>query len=192
LQSAEHCPVWAKWLCVREVTDIDANDVIVEIQGGCSVARNRMKADTAVMHPRCNVVALRDASVLEAFYMQERARLKASQLPDGQVVDYWRWIDEETLAFVAGSSTFHWPLNPRQADPAPVFQLQPPLGSDGIMNYAAAQDHQWCAIYALVPANDQTVGKVQLFCRQRNASPVTDAYTPAFTVIGGVQTMVFV
>jgi clathrin heavy chain len=181
-----------KWLCVRELTETEANVVIVDIQGGCSVTRNKMKADSAVMHPSRNVIALRGASVLQVFDMQQRARLKTFQLPDGQVVNYWRWIDEEALAFVAGSSVFHWSLNPPQANPVPAFQLQPPLGSGGIMNYAVAQDQQWCAIYALVRENDQTVGKVQLFSRQRNVSQVIDAYTPAFTLIGGLQTMVFV
>jgi clathrin heavy chain len=48
-----------KWLCVREVTDTEANVVIVDIQGGCSVTRNKMKADSAVMHPSRDVIAHR-------------------------------------------------------------------------------------------------------------------------------------
>jgi clathrin heavy chain len=181
-----------KWLCVREVTDTDSNVVIVDLQSNCSVQRNKMKADSAVMHPSRNVIALRGASVLQVFDMQQRARLKTFQLPEGQVVNFWRWIDEETLAFVADSSVFHWPLSPPQAPPQQIFQLQAPLATGGILNYSVSHDGQWLAVSALTRENEATVGKVQLYSRERNVSQVFDAYTASFGRIGPVPLLVFV
>jgi clathrin heavy chain len=143
-----------KWLCVREVTEAEANVVIVDLQGGNNVTRHKMKADAAVMHPTANIIALRGASALQVFDLNQRARLKSHQLPEGQLVQYWRWLDENTLAFVAGGGVFHWALEPPRSAPVPVFQLQPQLVSGDILHYSVSHDQQWLAVSALIRENE--------------------------------------
>ena len=180
-----------KFLCIREVTDQDSFVVIVDLQANNNVTRHKMKADTAVMHPSKNIIALRGASVLQVFDLNQRQRLKSFQLPEGQVVNYWKWIDEDTLAFVAGGSVYHWQLS-SQANPVNVFQLQQQLASGTIMNYSVSHDQQWLAVSAIVREGDQTVGKNQLYSRERGASQVIDdTFAASFANVGSLPLLVF-
>ncbi|OHT11249.1 Clathrin heavy chain 1 [Tritrichomonas foetus] len=150
-----------------------------------------MKADTAVMHPSRNIIALRGASVLQVFDLNQRQRLKSFQLPEGQVVNYWKWTDEDTLAFVAGGSVYHWTLS-SQSNPVAIFPLQGQLASGSIMNYSVSHDQQWLAVSAIVREGDQTVGKVQLFSRERNVSQVIDdTFAASFANVGPLPLLVF-
>ncbi|KAK8884028.1 Clathrin heavy chain 2 [Tritrichomonas musculus] len=179
-----------KYLCIREVSDTDSFVVIVDLQNNNSVTKHKMKADTAVMHPSRNIIALRGASIIQVFDLNQKQRLNSFQLPEGQVVNYWKWIDEQTLAFVAGGSVFHWSIA-GQSNPMPVFQLQPQLASGSIMNYSVSHDQQWLAVSGLVREGDQPVGKVQLFSRERNVSQVIDAYAASFANVGPLPLLVF-
>ena len=180
-----------KYLCVREVTDTHSNVVIVDLQQNNNVTRHKIKADTAVMHPSRNIIALRGANQLQVFDLNQRARLKSFVIPEGQTVNYWRWIDDETLAFVAGGSVFHWSLQPAQSAPTPIVQLQPVLTTGSMMNYQVSHDGQWLAISALVRENDQAVGKVQLYSRERSVSQVIDASVAGFASVGQFPVMIF-
>ena len=180
-----------KYLCVREVTDADSNVAIVDLQQGNSLTRHKMKADTAVMHPSRNIIALKGANQLQVFDLNQRSRLKSFALPEGQTVNYWRWIDDETLAFVAGGNVFHWSLQPAQSAPVPIVQLHPALTTGSIMNYQVSHDGQWLAISALVRDGDQAVGKVQLYSKERAVSQVIDACVAGFAAVGSIPIMIF-
>ena len=113
-----------RYLCVRENTETEQNVAIVDLMGGNSLNRFKMKADAAVMHPSKNIIALRGNNTLQVFDLSTRTKLKNFQIPDGQVVSYWRWIDDDNLAFVTNESVFHLPLS-GNSTPNTVFQLLP-------------------------------------------------------------------
>jgi clathrin heavy chain len=181
-----------KWLCVREVTQTESNVVIIDLQNGNNVTRHKMKADAAVMHPTRNVIALRGSNVIQIFDLGQRAKLKSYALPEGVVVNYWRWIDDDTLAFVAGTGVFHWSLSVDQP-PVGIFQLQPAVSSGSVMNYCVSHDQQWLAVFALTREdNGAPAGKIQLYSKERNMSQVIDAFTAGFAHAGDLPLLVFV
>ena len=179
-----------KYLCIHEVSDAGSYIVIVDLQNNNAVSKNAMKPDAAVMHPSRNIIALTRGSIIQVFDLDQKRRLNSFDLGDeGLVVNYWKWIDEQTLAFVAGGSVFHWSLADRSI-PIPVFQLRPQLASGSIMNYSVSHDQQWLVVSGLVREGNQQVGKVQLFSREKNVSQVIDAYVAAFANVGSLQLLV--
>lgn len=179
-----------RFLCVREVTEAESYVAIVDLQNRNNVTRHRMVADAAIMHPSRDIIALRGSNLLQVFDLQARKRLNTYTLPEGQIVNYWRWTDEDTLSFVAGANVFRWSLS-GNTTPAVVCPLLQPLSQGAIMNYIVSDDLNWHAIFGIVRENEQSVGKVQLYSREKNASHVIDAYTCAFALAGNLLVMVY-
>ncbi|KAK8842106.1 hypothetical protein M9Y10_026333 [Tritrichomonas musculus] len=179
-----------KYLCIHEVSDARSYIVIVDLQNNNAVSKEAMKPDAAVMHPSRNIIALTGGSIIQVFDLDQKRRLNSFDLgAKGLVVNYWKWIDEQTLAFVAGGSVFHWSFADLSI-PIPVFQLRPQLASGSIMNYSVSHDQQWLVVSGLVREGNQQVGKVQLFSREKNVSQVIDAYVAAFANVGPLQLLV--
>jgi len=179
-----------RYLCVRENTETEQNVAIVDLMGGNSLNRFKMKADAAVMHPSKNIIALRGNNTLQVFDLSTRTKLKNFQIPDGQVVSYWRWIDDDVIAFVAGSGVFHWSLS-ANSNPVMIFQMLPQIASCNVMSYSVSHDMNWFALFGLMRENDQMVGKVQLFCREKNTSQTLDAYCAAFSQYQGIPLLIY-
>jgi clathrin heavy chain len=180
-----------KYLCVREENGAESQVAIVDLQAGNQVTRHRMKADAAVMHPSRNIIALRGANILQVFDLDTRQKLKSFNVPDGMVVSFWQWIDNDTLVIVAGGNVLHWSLS-GGANPSGVFQLLPQFAQAQILSYSVSHDNNWHALFALSPENGGIVGKVQLYSRERNVSQVIDAYCATFSKFGDLPLLCFV
>ncbi|KAH0790146.1 Clathrin heavy chain 1 [Histomonas meleagridis] len=179
-----------KYLCVREVTETEGNVVIIDLQQNNSVTRHKNTADSAVMHPSRNVIAMRGGNVLQVFDLGARQRLKSFQLNPGQTVSYWTWLDDDILAFVSSGQVYHWSLS-SQNNPIPIFQVQPPLSNGSIMKYSMSHDQQWVCISGLAQEGNQIVGKLQLYSRERNASQMIDAFAFEFGRYQTVPILIF-
>ncbi|KAK8842459.1 hypothetical protein M9Y10_026046 [Tritrichomonas musculus] len=174
-----------KYLCIREVTDTGKYIVIVDLQNDNNVTKLKIIADTAVMNPYHNIIAAEGNSSIQVFDLSKKQRLNSFQLPNGQNVNYLKWIDDQTLAFISDHSIYHWSIE-GQSSPNPIFKLQEQFQSGSIFNYSVSHDQQWIAISGKVREGF----KVQLFSRERNASQIINACTASFANVGSLPLLV--
>ena len=106
------------FICVRD----QANVVIVDLNDANAVVRRPITADSALMHPKEKILALKAGRQLQVFNIASKQKLKA-HLMNEEVV-FWKWINTETLGVVTESAVFHWDLNGAEA-PVKVRHLSP-------------------------------------------------------------------
>ena len=75
------------------------------------VSRKPNKADSALMHPQQNIIALRakgetePSTVIQIFNLDEKSRLKHVEILESVV--FWKWVTLTKLAFVTTSAVYH-------------------------------------------------------------------------------------
>ena len=180
-----------KCLCILENDDTESNVVIVNLENNGMIMRHEIKTDTAVIHPSLKILAIIVASTIQILELYTKKRLPFFNLPEGYVVKYWKWTDKDALAFVAGCAVCHWTLS-SQSTPISIFPLSEQLASGIIINYSVSHDQQWFAVSAICRQNDQTVGIVQFFSRERNISQgIDNAFAVSFANVGPLPLLVF-
>ena len=179
-----------KYLCICENSDTDSHVLIVDLRNKNKVIKHKINADTAVMHPSRKIIAFRSGSMIQIFDLNKNQCLKCCQLLEGQVVNYWKWINDQTLVLVSGGYICNWSIT-GQSNPIPIFILHPQLASGIVMSYSISHNQQWYAISCLVKEGENTVGKVQLFSSVSNGYQIFDGYSASFTNIKSLPLLVF-
>lgn len=179
-----------KYLCICENSDTDSHVLIVDLRNKNKVIKHKINADTAVMHLSRKIIAFRSGSMIQIFDLNKNQSLKCCQLLEGQVVNYWKWINDQTLVLVSGGYICNWSIT-GQSNPIPIFILHPQLASGIVMSYSISHNQQWYAISCLVKEGENTVGKVQLFSSVSNGYQIFDGYSASFTNIKSLPLLVF-
>lgn len=111
-------------MCIREKKNDAAQPevVIVELKNDNNVTRRPIKADSAVMHWKRQVIALKAQSrTLQIFDLGEKKKLKSCTMNED--VQFWKWISESTLGLITTSSVYHWDVYDAGQDaPVKVFE----------------------------------------------------------------------
>ena len=141
-----------------------------------------MSADSAIMNPEKNILALKLQRQLQVFNLETKAKLKSHMSP--QDVIYWRWISATVLGIVTTSSVYHWSIED-DAAPQKVFDRHASLADTQIINYRASADGKWMVLIGIssntVDANAFRIkGSMQLYSKERGVSQPIDGHAAAF------------
>ena len=171
-----------KYVCVRESGESGNSVAIVDLNNIHNMVRRPMSADSAIMNPEDNILALKLQRQLQVFNLDTKAKLKSHMSP--QDVIYWRWISATVLGVVTTSSVYHWSIED-DAPPQKVFDRHASLADTQIINYRASADGKWMVLIGIssntVDANAFRIkGSMQLYSKERGVSQPIDGHAAAF------------
>jgi len=168
--------------CVREKNAQGQMElVMVDLKAGLRATRRPMAADSAIINPERQVIALKAGAILQIFDLEKRAKLKSVQI--SETVVFWKWVSANTIGIVTETAVYHWYLSDK-AEPAKVFDRHNSLAPTQIMNYRADRHEQWLALIGIAATPSQTVaGHMQLYSVARKQSQVLEAHAASFATI---------
>ena len=105
-----------KFICVRE-TGASNSVVIVDMANPLTPLRRPITADSALMNPASQVIALKatvagsTGDSLQIFNLEMKSKMKSFQI--SQPVTFWKWISNTKLGLVTATTVYHWDMNVR-------------------------------------------------------------------------------
>ncbi|KFM22783.1 Clathrin heavy chain 1 [Auxenochlorella protothecoides] len=175
-----------KYICVRETSPTNQL-VIIDLSNPSSPQRRPITADSALMNPGSQIIALKAAvpgvtgDNLQIFDLAAKAKLKSVQFP--QSVVFWKWVSPGRLGLVTATSVYHWDLE-GDAPPAKVFDRAANLEGTQIITYRVDAAGRWCVLVGIAPgAPDRPAlvkGFMQLYSVDQARSQALEAHAAAF------------
>ncbi|KAA8492928.1 Clathrin heavy chain 1 [Porphyridium purpureum] len=185
-----------KYVCVRDrnAASGSAELVVVELDtAGSGVMRKPMAADSAIMNPRANIIALKAGMALQIFDLTKKQKVKAVQISENVV--FWKWISDKTIGIVTETAVYHWALSDAAGDPVKMFDRHNSMTRAQIINYRADASEQWLVLVGIAPgaaAGAPVTGRMQLYSVARKMSQALEGHAATFASIslGGYDTSV--
>ena len=103
-----------KFICVRE-TGATNSVVIVDMANPLTPLKRPITADSALMNPASQVIALKatvagaTGDSLQIFNLELKSKMKSFQI--SQPVTFWKWISSSKLGLVTATTVYHWDMN---------------------------------------------------------------------------------
>ena len=166
-----------KFICVRETVDGKNQVVILELSDVRNPKRWPITADSAIMHPKDQIIALKANTTLQIFNLQAKQKLKTTAMSDNVI--FWKWIDEKMLALVTETSVYHWSISDESA-PQKIFDRHGNLQGCQIINYRTSHDKKWLCLCGIKSENNRVVGAMQLYSVDRKVSQPIEGHTMGF------------
>lgn len=171
-----------RFMCVRDGGNVNMFDLSNLNQPEV----RSIKADSTIMHPSESTLALRAASTLQVHKLHPEAAMVGELTVNG--VEYWKWIDEQTIVIVTAACVSHWNIKTNQLEK--VFDRAPQLNGHLIIDYQVSYDRTFLALVGIMAGTDgRTVGHVQLYSVTQKGSHPVDAHACCFMRVkktGGV------
>lgn len=178
-----------QYICVRETTPQNQL-VIVDMKNPSAPQRRPISADSAIMNPNSQVIALKakvegmNGDNLQVFNLETKQKLKAIQF--GENVVFWKWYDSSNLGLVTAKSVYHWNVH-GDSNPVKVFDRTSNLEGTQIINYRVDPTGKWCVLIGIapgVPERPQLVkGLMQLYSIDQSKSQALEAHAAVFSMI---------
>ena len=176
-----------KYVCVRE-TGTTNNVVIVEVNNPMQPMKKPITADSALMNPTQNVIALKARveadgaeDSLQIFNIDQKAKIKGH---DMEPVVFWKWITPKVLGIVTNTAVFHWSIDDQNA-PVKMFDRTANLEGSQIISYKASEDMQWFTLIGIAAGDASrpalVKGNMQLYSVAQQRSQALEAHMAAFT-----------
>ncbi|GMG22582.1 unnamed protein product [Ambrosiozyma monospora] len=149
------------YIAVRETTSSGNAVAIVDLKNNNTLTRKSMSADSVIMHPTQNVIALRaNGTTLQVFNLGTKQRLKSNVT--NEAVIFWKWLDEEVIGLVTASSIFTWNVfDGSDAGPALLTSRHVSLANSQLTQLVSNYDHSWFALCGIAQENGAIVGHIQ-------------------------------
>ena len=190
-----------RFLCVRE-TGASNCLLVLDMRQPQSPVRRPIQADSVVMNPVRNLLALKTAipgsapaqDHLQVFDMDQKAKVKVHQMPERVV--YWRWLNPTMMALVTESAVYKWAME-GAAEPEKLFDRSPNLRDNQIIGCRSSEDLKWFVVVGIAPGGPETGnlvrGNMQLFSVAQNKSQAIDGHAADISTIkvGAGTTTVF-
>ncbi|KAG9080654.1 hypothetical protein FRC06_006304, partial [Ceratobasidium sp. 370] len=171
-----------RFICVREKVGEQNQVVIIDLADANNVMRRPITADTAIMHPKEKIIALRAQRQLQVFNIETKQKVKSHMVNEDII--FWKWIDDSTLGLVSETAVFHWTIKDATSPPQKVFDRHATLAGAQIINYRASGDGKWLVLVGIMgntaPGGFKVKGAMQLFSRERNVSQPIEGHAAAF------------
>ena len=173
------------YICIREKGSTEQQQqvvVIVDLHNQdpqSSTVRRPITADSALMHPTRNILALKAGKQLQLFSVEAKSKIKSFLL--GEEVTFWCWVSPLTLALVTESAVFHWSISdsePANAPPVKLFERHSSLAGAQIISYRAVEN--WMCLVGIRAQQKRIAGTIQLHCLERNLSQIIEGHVGAF------------
>jgi len=126
-----------KYICVRE-TSPQNQLLIVDLSQPSAPQRRPISADSAIMNPKSQIIALKakvegtSGDNLQVFNLGTKQKLKAIQF--GESVVFWKWYDDNNLGLVTATSVYHWNIH-SDSNPVKIFDRTSNLENTQIISY---------------------------------------------------------
>lgn len=173
------------YICVRQKVDETASPevIIIDLKNGNNIIRRPIKADSAIMHWTKQIIALKAQSrTLQIFDLAQKAKLKSTTMNEDVV--FWKWFSETSLGLVTDNSVYHWDIfDPSQAAPQKLFDRNPNLSGNQIINYRVSADEQWSVVVGITQQQGRVVGNMQLYSKARGISQSIEGHAAAFGTV---------
>lgn len=154
--------------------------------------RRPITADSALMNPTANVIALKAAVAgaagdsLQVFDLGSKQKVKSFQI--AEAVAFWKWVDSSTLAIVTATAVYHWDTTAGTAsDPVKRFDRASTLDNTQIISYRTTPDGAWAALVGIAPgAADRPAlvrGAMQLWSNDARRSQALEAHAADFATV---------
>ncbi|KAJ8099651.1 hypothetical protein POJ06DRAFT_114030 [Lipomyces tetrasporus] len=168
------------YICIRETNDSGAQVVIIDLQNGNNTARRNISADSAIMNPAANIIALRaQGRTLQVFNLDLKQKLK-SYVMDEDVV-FWKWISDKSLGLITETSIYHWDIiDSTQAAPVKITERHVSLVGSQIINYRVDSDGKWTVLIGISQQQGRVVGNMQLYSVDRKQSQAIEGHAATF------------
>ncbi|CAK9779753.1 clathrin heavy chain [Cutaneotrichosporon oleaginosum] len=176
------------FICVRENVNDTNQVVIVDLADANNVMRRPITADSAIMHPKEKIIALKAGRQLQVFNLATKTKLGSYVMNED--VSFWTWITDSTLGMVTDQHVYHWDVINGQAQPKKIFDRHASLNGNQIINYRVSTDGQWLILIGISsnPAAGQPgsnafkiKGAMQLYSIERGVSQPIEGHAAAFT-----------
>eukprot|EP00043_Microstomoeca_roanoka_P006604 m.64179 g.64179 ORF g.64179 m.64179 type:complete len:1667 (-) comp13482_c1_seq1:229-5229(-) len=165
-----------KYICVREEAGGKNEVAIIDVAEG-SVDRKPIKADSAIMNPAAKIIALKAGKMLQIFNLDSKQKVKACTVDYD--VEFWKWIDNDTLGLVTQTDVYHWSLLDDNT-PAKVFARDASLNGCQIINYRANEAKTWVLLMGIAPRDGRVAGFMQLYSTEKKASQPIEGHVGVF------------
>nr|KAJ3422166.1 hypothetical protein HK105_000871 [Polyrhizophydium stewartii] len=166
-----------RYICVREKVGEQNQVVIIDMNQPQNLVRRPITADSAIMNPVSNIIALKAGRQLQIFNLELKAKIKAHAMPEDVV--FWKWATPKMLGLVTETAVFHWSLE-GDSVPVKVFERHASLASSQIINYRINSDEKWMALIGISAQQGRVVGNMQLFNKDRGVSQPLEGHAASF------------
>jgi len=169
-----------KYIAVREMNQQRGSQdiIIIDILNPQQQLRFPVSADSALMHPSKQILALKAQNLLQIFDIGQKARIKDHNVTEEIV--FWRWISETALALVTPTAVFHWSMEPNTA-PQKMFDRHASLSGCDIVNYRTDEAQKWLLLSGYAARNNQIAGQMQLYSVEKKMTQPLEGHACAFT-----------
>eukprot|EP01114_Cavostelium_apophysatum_P018457 TRINITY_DN570_c0_g1_i1.p1 TRINITY_DN570_c0_g1~~TRINITY_DN570_c0_g1_i1.p1 ORF type:complete len:1701 (-),score=654.78 TRINITY_DN570_c0_g1_i1:153-5255(-) len=169
-----------KYICVREPSatpDGKSQIVIIDLANPQNPTRRPITADSAIMNPTQNILALKANQQLQIFNIETRSKVKDYNMPDQ--IAFWKWLNNNTIAMVTGTAVFHWSMD-GTSEPVKVFERHSSLSDCQIINYRADSSLKWLCVVGIAQREGRIAGAMQLYSVERQVSQAIEGHAAAF------------
>ncbi|KAG1216869.1 hypothetical protein G6F35_009685 [Rhizopus arrhizus] len=129
-----------KYICVRETVNGQAQVVIIDLSADNEVIRRPITADSAIMHPKVKVMALKAQRQIQVFNLDTKTKLKSHAMAEDIV--FWKWLDTKTIGIVTEFNVYRWSIE-GDSPPVKIFERHASLSGCQIINLRASSDEKW-------------------------------------------------
>ncbi|KAF8518034.1 hypothetical protein BU17DRAFT_76299 [Hysterangium stoloniferum] len=171
------------FICVREKVNEQNQVVIIDLADANNVLRRPITADSAIMHPKQKILALKAQRQLQIFNIQTKTKVK-SHIMNEDVV-FWKWVSDSIIGLVTDTSVYHWTIADETSPPQKMFDRHATLSGAQIINYRIATDEKWFVVIGIAgntsnPAAFKVKGAMQLYSKERGVSQAIEGHAAAF------------
>ncbi|KAH1171759.1 hypothetical protein KIL84_007377 [Mauremys mutica] len=170
----------APWrLCVRHGPPAGARVTLLDLRephGAATPSWPLHQAQGALAHPSQPLLALRAGCVAQVFDVAQRCL--RWQWTFAHPLEFWAWLEPNTLALVTEEEVFHWALS--RPKPRRQFWRHERLWRTEVVGYQRDASGLWLALSTLgLDQKGQVVGLTQLHWRGGRLSQVIEAQAVA-------------
>ncbi|KAI9281895.1 hypothetical protein BY458DRAFT_498367 [Sporodiniella umbellata] len=169
-----------RFICVRETTNSQPQVVVIDMSKNNELVRRPISADSAIMHPTANVMALKAQRQIQVFNLDTKTKLKSHVM--GEDIIFWKWLDIKTIGIVTEQNVYRWSIE-GDATPIKIFERQANLANCQIINLRASADDKWYVLVGISQRDGRIIGSMQLFSKERSVSQPIEGHAAAFAEI---------
>ncbi|KAK9470001.1 uncharacterized protein V1510DRAFT_309136 [Dipodascopsis tothii] len=168
------------YVCIRENASAGAQVVIVDLYNDNNTVRRNISADSAIMNPKVNTIALRaQGRTLQIFNLDLKQKIKSYMMNEDVV--FWRWISDKTLGLVTETAVYHWDvIDSVQASPVKITDRHSSLSGSQIISYRVNDDGKWSVLVGISQQNGRVVGNMHLYSIERKQSQAIEGHAASF------------
>ncbi|CRH02619.1 clathrin heavy chain, putative [Plasmodium relictum] len=183
-----------KYICVKENVNDNTQVVVINLHNK-SNSRKYMKAESVIIHPNDPILALRgtiknvNTVFLQVFNIETKEKICSLNL--NEYMNYWKWINNDTIAIVCEKNIYHWNIdiynskkNKENNNLVKIFEKAQVFidNNSQILHYATDKEIKWCILCG-ISTQDQGKsidGYMQLYSCEKKMHQTIEGFIGCF------------